>query len=374
MAVVVFAPAPGGHPADARVEGTERPVRARPGEQGYRTRWPVSDVRAGRVTGRSSTSGDAEDAGTGEDADIPSTKCEATSMSQTTDPLPSWNETPPKRAILEFVAAVTDPGSPEYVPELDRIAVFDNDGTLSTEGPMPAQLAFALDRAAELGHATSPEELSAGGIGAVLALVQLTHGNVTTTDFDAAARAWISAARHSRFDVPIPATVYQPMLELLDLLEASGFTCWVMSGGGAEFMRAWAPEALGIPAHRIIGSIGSVTFDVGDDGPELVKGNDLQILNDGPQKPVSIHTHIGRRPIPAAGNTDGDLPMLQWTAAGPSRTLELAVHHTDATREYAYDVDPVLGSQTGLLLEAVQAGDWTLVDMSADWSAVFPTP
>jgi hypothetical protein len=289
-----------------------------------------------------------------------------------TDLLPSWNETPPKQAILDFLVAVTEPDSAEYVPELDRVAVFDNDGTLSTEAPMPAQLAFAIDRAAELGQPTSPEELKAGGIGAVLAMVQLTHGNVTTTGFAEAVEKWIESARHSRFGVPIPATVYQPMMELLALLGEKGFTCWVMSGGGAEFMRAWAPEALGIPAHRIIGSIGSVTFDVGDDGPELVKGSDLQILNDGPQKPISIHTHVGQRPILAAGNTDGDLPMLQWTSASPYRTLELALHHTDAIREYAYDVDPILGSQTGLLLAAVEAEEWTLVDMATDWAVVFP--
>ncbi len=294
-------------------------------------------------------------------------------MAQPRDPLPSWNATRPKQSILDFVTAVTDPESGDFVPEPDRVAVFDNDGTLSTEAPMPAQLAFAIDRANALGQPTSPEELKAGGIGAVLALVQLTHGSITTTDFSAAVRGWIGSARHSRFDVPIPATVFLPMMELLTLLDASGFTCWVMSGGGAEFMRVWAPDALGIPAHRIIGSIGTVTFDVGENGPELVKGTDLQILNDGPQKPISIHTHVGQRPILAAGNTDGDLPMLQWTAASPYRTLELAIRHTDAAREYAYDVDPILGSQTSLLFEAVESEGWTMVNMAADWAAVFPT-
>jgi hypothetical protein len=292
-------------------------------------------------------------------------------MPEAPDPLPSWNDTDPKQAILAFVAAVTDHDSVDFVPERDRVAVFDNDGTLSTEGPMPAQLAFALDRAADLDQPTTPEDLKAGGIGAVLALVQLTHSNVSTTAFSDAVQAWIASARHSRFDVPIPATVYQPMLELLTLLGNSGFTCWVMSGGGAEFMRAWAPQALGVPAHRIIGSIGSVTFDLGTNGPELIKGSDLQILNDGPQKPISIHTHVGQRPILAAGNTDGDLPMLQWTAASPYRTLELAIHHTDAVREYAYDVDPVLGSQTGQLLAAAGDEGWTLVDMRTDWATIF---
>jgi hypothetical protein len=289
-----------------------------------------------------------------------------------TDPLPSWDETPNKRSILEFVVAVSDPGSDELVPEADRVAVFDNDGTLWAEMPMYAQLAFALDRAAELGHPTTPEELKAGGLGAVLELVKLTHGNVTTDEFEAACRKWMASARHPRTGDSYLSSVYQPMLELLRLLDNNGFSCWIFSGGGADFMRTWSEEVYGLPRHRVIGSIGTTEFKIGENGPELVKGTDLQILNDGPQKPVSIHTHVGQRPILAAGNTDGDLPMLEWTAASPYRTLEVAIHHTDGSREFAYDSDPLLGSGTSQLLGAAATNDWIVVDMATDWLSVFP--
>jgi hypothetical protein len=273
---------------------------------------------------------------------------------------------------MEFIAAVSEPGSGEVVPEIDRVAVFDNDGTLWAEMPMYAQLAFALDRAGDLGHPTSPEELKAGGLGAVLELVKLTHSNVTTDEFEAACRKWMASARHPRTKGSYLATVYQPMIELLNVLDASGFSCWIFSGGGADFMRTWSREIYGLPPHRVIGSIGTTEFKVGDDGPQLLKGTDLQILNDGAQKPVSIHTHIGQRPILAAGNTNGDLPMLLWTASSPYRTLELALHHTDSEREYAYDSDPLLGSGTEQLLAAASERHWTVIDMARDWSTVFP--
>jgi haloacid dehalogenase-like hydrolase len=288
------------------------------------------------------------------------------------DPLPSWREGDTKQSVVEFVDAVTSAGSPEFVPVSDRIAVFDNDGTLWSELPMYAQLVFAVDRSAQLGQPVDMEALRAGGIGALLDLVKLTHSNVSTDEFDRACKEWIAAASHPRFGRPYTATVYQPMLELLGFLDGNGFSTWIFSGGGVDFMRAWATDVYGIPPHRLIGSVGSTEFRLGDDGPELMKGADLQILNDGPQKPVSIHSHVGQRPILAAGNTDGDLPMLQWTAASPYRTLELAVHHTDAEREYAYDTDPILGSGTGALLAAAVEGHWTVVDMAADWSEVFP--
>ncbi len=288
------------------------------------------------------------------------------------DPLPSWRETVAKQSILEFVAATTDPKSLELVPESDRVAVFDNDGTLWAEMPMYAQLAFALDRAADLGHPITLEELKAGGLGAVLELVKLTHGDVTTDEFEAACRKWMASARHPRTGGSYLSSVYQPMRELLNLLADTGFSCWIFSGGGADFMRTWALEIYGLPPHRVIGSTGTTEFRIGDDGPELVKGTDLQILNDGNQKPISIHTHIGQRPILAAGNTDGDLPMLQWTAASTYRTLQLAIHHTDDVREFAYDSDPLLGSGTDHLLTEASKHHWTVVDMAADWSSIFP--
>jgi hypothetical protein len=293
-------------------------------------------------------------------------------VTQAPDQLPSWSDTLTKRSVVDFVAAVVDSASDTFVPEVDRVAVFDNDGTLWAELPMYAQLMFAIDRAAELGQPVDLEELKAGGIGALLELVKLTHGNITTSEFDAACRRWIASARHPRFGVSYISTVYQPMLELLRLLDDNGFSCWIFSGGGADFMRAWAPDVYGLRAHRLIGSIGTTEFRIGEHGPELVKGTGLQILNDGPQKPISIHTHVGQRPILAAGNTDGDLPMLQWTSASHYRTLQLAVHHTDAEREYAYDTDPILGSGTAQLLAAAAEGDWTVVDMAVDWETIFP--
>ena len=225
--------------------------------------------------------------------------------------------------------------------------MFDNDGTLWTEQPAYAQLVFALDRAAELGHPTSLDKLHAGGMAALTDLVKLTHAGITTEEFDAVSRRWLASARHPRFGRPYPAMVYQPMLELLSLLDRHDFSCWIFSGGGTDFMRSWAAEVYGLPPHRVIGSVGETEFRIGPDGPELVKGDAVQVINDGPQKPSSIHRHVGQRPILAAGNTDGDLAMLQWTAASPHRTLQLFVHHTDGDREYAYDRDPILGSGIG---------------------------
>jgi hypothetical protein len=287
--------------------------------------------------------------------------------------LPGWRQTGPRQAIVEFVAAVTDPNSADFVPARDRIAVFDNDGTLWTEQPVYAQLMFAIDRAAALGHPTSLEELHAGGMNALMELLKLTHAGITTDEFDAASRAWLASARHPRFKRPYPATVYQPMLELLSLLDRNGFSCWIFSGGGTDFMRAWADEVYGLPPHRVIGSVGETEFRYESGGPpELVKSPTVQVINDGPQKPSSIHRHVGQRPIMAAGNTDGDLPMLQWTAASPYRTLELVVHHTDGDREYAYDRDPILGAGTDQVLAAAAEHEWTVVDMAADWATVHP--
>jgi haloacid dehalogenase-like hydrolase len=287
--------------------------------------------------------------------------------------LPGWRGTGPRQAIVEFVAAVTDPDSADFVPARDRIAVFDNDGTLWTEQPVYAQLMFALDRAAAMGHPTSLQELHAGGMAALMELITLTHAGITTDEFDAASRTWLASARHPRFKRPYPATVYQPMLELLSLLDRNGFSCWIFSGGGTDFMRAWADEVYGLPPHRVIGSVGETEFRYESGGaPELVKSPTIQVINDGPQKPSSIHRHVGQRPIMAAGNTDGDLAMLQWTAASPYRTLELVVHHTDGDREYAYDRDPILGSGTDQLLAAAAEHKWTVVDMAADWATVHP--
>jgi len=290
------------------------------------------------------------------------------------DQLPSWRETAAKQSIAEFVAAVTSPESADFVAPPERIAVFDNDGTLWTEQPVYAQLAFALDRAAELGHPVSLEQLRAGGMPTLVDLVKLTHAGITTDEFEASCRRWLAAARHPPFGRPYPAMVYQPMLELLALLGRHGFSCWIFSGGGTDFMRAFASEVYGLPPHRVIGSVGATEFRIGADGPELVKNAAIDVINDGPQQPSSIHRHVGQRPIVAAGNTDGDLAMLQWTAASPHRTLQLVVRHTDGDREYAYDRDPILGSGTGQIHAAAEQG-WTVIDMAADWSTVYsPAP
>jgi hypothetical protein len=286
--------------------------------------------------------------------------------------LPSWRETLTKQSILSFVDAVTSRDSADFVEKPERVAVFDNDGTLWTEQPVYAQLVFALDRAAELGQPTSLEKLHAGGMAALIGLVKLTHSGITTDEFAAVARSWLASARHPRFDRPYPATVYQPMLELLALLDRNGFSCWIFSGGGTDFMRTWVTDVYGLPPHRVIGSVGETEFRDGAGRPELVKGPNIQIVNDGPQKPSSIHRHVGQRPILAAGNTDGDLAMLEWTASSPHRTLELFVHHTDADREYAYDEDPVLGSGTEHIRTAAAEHHWTVIDMAADWSTIHP--
>ncbi|MFZ1434272.1 MAG: HAD family hydrolase [Candidatus Microthrix parvicella] len=289
-----------------------------------------------------------------------------------TDSLPSWRPGPTKEAVVEFVTAVTDDGSPDYVAEVDRVAVFDNDGTLSTEMPLYTQLAFAFDRAAALGKAATMEELKAGGLPAVLELVKLTHGSISTDDFEAVVQEWAASSTHARFERLYTSLVYQPMLELLAYLKANGFSCWIFSGGGVDFMRGWAPEVFGIDQHQIIGSTGTLTFELADDGkPRLMKGADLAILDDGPQKPISIHQHVGRRPIFAAGNTDGDLPMLQWTDGSPHRSFGLVVHHTDGEREYAYDVDPLLGSGTEAVLAGAAEHDWSVVDMATDWDTIY---
>jgi hypothetical protein len=290
----------------------------------------------------------------------------------TADPLPSWRETSAKRSIMEFAAAVTQPDSADFVPEPERVAVFDNDGTLWTEQPVYAQLVFALDRAAQLGHPTSLEELHKGGMPALMELLGLTHAGITTDEFAAVSRSWLASARHPRFGRPYSQLVYQPMLELLGMLDGSGFSCWIFSGGGTDFMRTWASDVYGLPPHRVIGSVGETEFRIGPAGPELVKTDTVQVINDGPQKPSSIHRHVGQRPILAAGNTDGDLAMLQWAAAGPSRSLQLVVDHTDGDREYAYDHDPILGSGTDEIGAAAADQKWTVIDMAADWSAVHP--
>ncbi len=266
---------------------------------------------------------------------------------------------------------MTDPGSPDFIPDRDRIAVFDNDGTLWTEQPVYAQLMFALDRAAELGQPTSLEELHAGGMAALLKLVALTHAGITTEEFGTVVKScWPRPSIRASGGPTRPRCTSRCWN--CSGSDRSGFSCWIFSGGGADFMRTWTADAYGLPPHRVIGSVGETEFRVGDGGPELLKTAKVGVVDDGPQKPSSIHRHIGQRPVLAAGNTDGDLAMLQWTSASPFRTLQLVVHHTDGDREYAYDRDPILGSGTDQILAAAAEHEWTVIDMAADWATVHP--
>ncbi|MEM6581590.1 MAG: HAD family hydrolase [Pseudomonadota bacterium] len=302
------------------------------------------------------------------------------------DMLPSWNAGATKQSIMEFVSRVTNPGSADFVPEAQRIATFDNDGTLWAEQPMYFQLYFAMDRV----KALAPEHpewqteepyasllkgdfsaIFAGGERAILELIMVTHANMTITDFEAEVSQWLASAVHPDTGRPYTEMVYQPMLELLDYLRANGFTPYIVSGGGIEFMRAWTERVYGIPPEHVIGSSIKTQFEMREDGPVLVSLPEINFIDDKAGKPVGINTHIGRRPIAAFGNSDGDLQMLQWTMAGDGERLAVLVHHTDAKREWAYDRDSAIGHLNEALDEA-EAKGWTVIDMKNDWKTVFP--
>lgn len=303
------------------------------------------------------------------------------------DPLPSWNDGQAKRAILAFVARVTAAGSPGFVPPPGRVATFDNDGTLWAESPIYFQAAFALHRVKVLApqHPEwrevqlfkgilegDPKALTASGEKGALQIVAATHAGMTTDAFAAAVTDWLRTARHPRFDRPYDSLVYQPMLELLGLLRANGFKTFIVSGGGVEFMRVFAERAYGIPPEQVVGSSGVTRFETTPDGtPVLVKEAKVEFVDDGPGKPSGINRFIGRRPVFAFGNSDGDQQMLEWTAAGDGARLMGVVHHTDAEREYAYDRQSHVGRLDKALDEAGRRG-WVVVDMKRDWKAVFP--
>ncbi len=302
------------------------------------------------------------------------------------DLLPSWNEGTTKTAIVDFVARVTDKSGPDYVPPQARIATFDNDGTLWAEQPLYFQLRFALDRVKTLAPkhpewkekepfkaalAGDLESVLAGGEAALLQLVMATHTGMTTDEFEQIVKDWIATAKHPRFDRPYTECVYQPMLELLAYLRANGFQTWIVSGGGIEFMRPWAQRVYGIPPEQIIGSSIKTKFEIRDGKPALVRLPEMSFIDDKAGKPVGINQHIGRRPILAFGNSDGDLQMLQWTAAGRGARLMLIVHHTDPEREWAYDRNSHIGRLDKALDQAKRKG-WTVVDMKNDWKSVFP--
>jgi hypothetical protein len=300
--------------------------------------------------------------------------------------LPSWNDTGPRKAILEFVGKVTKAGSPDFVTPAERIATFDNDGCLWAEQPMYFQLAFALDRVKALAPqhpewktqepfrsllAGDLKTALAGGEKAILEIVMATHAGITTDEFAKVVAEWTKTARHPRTGRAYTEMVYQPMLELLDLLRRNGFKTFIVSGGGIEFMRAWAEGVYGIPPEQTVGSAVATKFEMRPPGPVLIREPKIDFIDDGPGKPVGINRHIGRRPVLAFGNSDGDLQMLQWTAAGSGARFMGLVHHTDSAREWAYDRTSHVGRLDKALDEAL-ARHWTVVDMKADWKRVFP--
>jgi phosphoserine phosphatase len=302
------------------------------------------------------------------------------------DPLPSWNEGPTKAAIVGFVDKVTKQGSPDFVPEPERIATFDNDGTLWAEQPMYFQLAFALDRVRALAS-KHPEwqsqqpfkavlegdmkALVASGEKGLLTLVMATHAGMTTAEFDKTVKDWLATAKHPTTHRPYTGMVYQPMLELLAYLRANGFKTFIVSGGGIEFMRPWVNEVYGVPPEQVIGSSIKTKFEMRDGKPVLVRLPEINFIDDKEGKPVGINQHIGRRPVAAFGNSDGDLQMLQWTTAGEGARFALYVHHTDAEREWAYDRKSSFGRLDKGLDEATAKG-WTVVDMKRDWKVIYP--
>ncbi len=305
----------------------------------------------------------------------------------TRDPLPSWNDGPNKRAILDFVASVTTPGSVNFVPQEERIATFDNDGTLWSEQPMYFQLVFALDRVKALA-AQHPEwrqkqpfkaalegdlkTVFSSGEHGLIELIMGTHTGMTTEDFAQVVKDWLATAKHPRLNRPYTECVYQPMLELLAYLRANGYKTFIVSGGGIEFMRPWTENVYGIPPEQVIGSSVKTKFEMRDGKPVLVRLPELNFIDDKAGKPVGINQHIGRRPIAAFGNSDGDLQMLQWTAAGDGPNLMVYIHHTDAEREWAYDRESHIGRLDKGLDEANTKG-WMVVDMKKDWKVIYPS-
>jgi len=312
--------------------------------------------------------------------------CLCSALTLAADPLPSWNEGASKQAIMAFVTNVTDEQSADYVAPAERIAVFDNDGTLWAEQPLYFQLFFALDRVKTLAPQhpewqtqepfasllkSDTKAALAGGEHALLEIVMATHGGMTTEEFETIVKQWLSSARHPVTGRLYTQMVYQPMLELLAYLRNNGFKTFIVSGGGIEFMRPWTAAVYGIPPEQVIGSSIKTHFELRDGKPVLVRIPEINFIDDKAEKPVGIHRHIGRRPIAAFGNSDGDLQMLQWTTAGDGARFALYVHHTDAEREWAYDRQSHIGKLDKGLDEAKAKG-WTVVDMKNDWSVIYP--
>ena len=301
------------------------------------------------------------------------------------DPLPSWNDGAAKQTIVNFVTAVTRDGSPDFVPVPQRIATFDNDGTLWCEHPMYAQLAFALDRVKAMAP-LHPEwkdkqpfkavlerdmkTLAESGERGLVELVMVTHAGMTSNEFAKIVTDWLATARHPRFNRPYTELIYQPMLELLAYLRANGFKTFIVSGGGVEFMRPWTERVYGVPPEQVVGSSIKTKFEMRDGRPELFRLPEINFIDDKAGKPAGINEFIGRRPIAAFGNSDGDLEMLQWATMSGGVRLGLIVHHTDAEREYAYDRHTPFG-ELDKALDAAAMNKWTVVSMKDDWKRIF---
>jgi phosphoserine phosphatase len=310
----------------------------------------------------------------------------ALATAQTNDPLPSWNDGASKQTIKQFVKDVSTEGGPRFVLPAERIAVFDNDGTLWTEQPLYFQLLFAIDRVKALApqHPEWKEKepfasllkgdtkaALAGGEHAILEIVMATHAGNTTAEFKKIVEDWLATAKHPVTKRPYTEMVYQPMLELLAYLRTNGFKTFIVSGGGIEFMRPWTEKVYGIPTEQVIGSSIKTKYEMHDGKPVLIRLPELDFLDDKEGKPVAINQYIGRRPIAAFGNSDGDLQMLQWTCIGEGTSFCLYVHHTDAEREWAYDRKSSIGRLDKGLDEAKKNG-WTVVDMKQDWKVIYP--
>jgi hypothetical protein len=304
------------------------------------------------------------------------------------DPLPSWEAGPVKARLVEFVRRVNATGTADYVPPAARIATFDNDGTLWSEQPMYVQLAFTVDRVKALAPRhpewkdTQPfkavlegdlHAVAASGERGAMQLLAATHAGMTTDEFERIVVDWLAQARHPRFQRPYTEVVYQPMLEVLAYLRANGFKTFIVSGGGVEFVRPWAERVYGVPPEQVIGSSLLTRFEMRESGPALIRLSAIDFVDDKDGKPVGIQKFIGRRPIAAFGNSDGDLPMLQWTAAGTGPRLTMLIHHTDAEREWAYDRQSSIGRLDRALDEARTRG-WVIADMKRDWTRVFSFP
>ena len=304
----------------------------------------------------------------------------------TTDPLPSWNEGIAKEAVINFVEKTTTPNSPEFVAEEERIAVFDNDGTLWAEQPMYFQLAFVLERLVQLAPQhlewkteqpfkaaleNDKKTLHTYGEEGLIKLLMATHAGMTTDEFEQISKDWLATARHPRFNRSYTECVYQPMLELLAYLRDHGFETWIVSGGGIEFMRPWTERVYGIPPQQVIGSSIKRKYEIRNGKPVIVREPKISFINDKQDKPIGIWQHIGRRPIAAFGNSDGDFQMLEWTTSGDGLRLGLIVHHTDQAREWAYDRESSIGRLNRGLDEAKPRG-WIIADMEKDFKVIFP--